>query len=96
MAPVAGCHDLNPRVALNRRYRKHGVGYEGIVLCRNNKRGDRDGSDDMARAHTIIVVGSAGVSPVRGSIAMVELAHADRAVEIRKIPLAREERRLSS
>lgn len=96
MAPVARRNDSNPRVALNLRNRKHGVGDKGIILRRNNERGDGDGFDDMARSYAIVVVGSAGISSVRGRIAMVEFAHPVRSVEILKIPLAGEERSLSS
>src|SRR5687767_3477130 len=96
MAPVARRNYLNPRVALNRRSREHGVGDKGIILCRNNERGDGDRVDDMACPYAIIVVGSAGISSVRCRIAMVEFAHPVSAVKILKIPLAGKERSLSS
>ena len=96
MAPVARCNHANPRVTLNLRDGKHGIGNKGVVLRRNDKRRDRNSVDYKACTCTTVVIGSAGVPSVRSGIAVVELAHADRAVEILKIPLAREDRGLSS
>lgn len=95
MAPVARRQHLNPIVALHLRHGKHGVGNEGIVLCRNDEGGDGDGTDDMACPYTIVVVGSAGEPSVRGRIAVVELTHPGGTIEILEIPLAGEERSLS-
>ena len=95
MAPVARREHPNLRVALNQRSRKHGVGNEGIILCRDDEGGDDEGIEHMVCACTIVVVGSAGVASVRGGIAVVEVSHPGDALEFLEIPLAGEERGFS-
>ena len=82
MAPVARRNHPNLRVALNQRHSKHGVGNEGIVLCRDDERGDGDGIEHVACACAIVVVGSTGVPSVRGRISVVEFAHQEMSIEI--------------
>ena len=96
MAPVARLNHANPRVTLNLRDCKHGIGNKGVVLRRNDERRDRNSVDYKGCTCTTVVIGSAGVPSVRSCIAVVELAHGDSAVEILKIPLAWDERRFSS
>ena len=43
MASVARRNHPNLRVPLNQRHRKHGVGNEGIILCRDDEGGDGNG-----------------------------------------------------
>src|SRR5437016_13175433 len=48
MPPVAGRDYSNLRMVLNQRPSKHGVGNEGIILCRDDECGDGDGIKHMA------------------------------------------------
>ena len=65
-------------------------------MCCDDERGNGDRFDYMACAYAIVVVGSAGVPSIRGCIAIVEFAHPGGAVEFLEVPLAGEERGLSS
>src|SRR5215470_8669134 len=96
MASVAGRNHPNLRVALNRRHRKHGVGNEGIILCRNDEGGDGDGIEHPACACSIVIVGSAGVSPVRRRVAVVEFTEDANTVKAGEIPFAWKEHRFPS
>ena len=93
MAPVARRDHPNLQVALNQRHGKHGVGNKGIILCCDDEGGDVNGIEHTACPCLIVVVGSAGVSPVRSCVAVVEFTEKAMPFESSKIPLAREELR---
>src|SRR5256885_15317707 len=95
MAPVAGRNHPNLRVVLNRWHRKHRIGNEGIILGRNDEGGDGDGIDHAACAGSIIVFGSAGVSAIRGRVAVVEFAEDANTVKSGEIPFAWKEPRFT-
>ena len=93
MTPVARCDYPNLRMVLNRGHREHGIWNKGIILCCDDEGGDVNGIEHTACPCLIVVVGSAGVSPVRSRVAVVEFTEKANPFQSSKIPLAREELR---
>ena len=93
MTPVARSDYANFWMALNQGHREHGIGNKGIILCGDDEGGDVNEIEHTTCARLIIVLSSAGVSSVRGRVAVVEFAEDANPVQSSQIPLAREELR---
>src|SRR5687768_14973410 len=95
MTPVARCDYANLWMALNHGYCEHGIGNKGIILGCDDEGRDVNGIKHTTCARLIIVLSSAGVSPIRGRVAVVELAEDANPVQPSEVPLAWEELRFS-
>ena len=81
MASMSGRDEPNAGIALNRWNGEHGVGDERIILSCDDRRVHGNGSQHVASAGALIIIGRTAVSAVRSGVAIVEFTDASDRVK---------------